>query len=370
MGALITNEWLKLIKRKISWVMPIVIVLGVLLMAIMTQRENKNWIEYVVQDPEQNNYEFNGGIMAYELADGTVISEYEFWQQEDVDPETAKLVNLSIPETISELENQLTKLERIPKPTWENASEISYLKKEIEYYQAYDTAGVLPPDSRQGSTTSASFFSDLGGLYLVPTLIVVIVASLMIATEFSGGTIKLLLTRPYTRTQILLSKYVVTIIYSGILSLVLIVSALAFAQILPAQSLTLPFSVESGGKNALTVAISLLLSNFLLMMFYMSIAFFFSAIIRSQALAVGVGMMFLFSGSILGQILPSIIEKYKWLKWIIFNLLNLNSRVTGQIYEISDDLSNGAVVVGLIAYTLVIIVATIVMFNKRDVALS
>ena len=40
----------------------------------------------------------------------------------------------------------------------------------------------------------------------------VIVAGTIVSNEFQKGTIKLLLTRPYSRNKILLSKYIVSII--------------------------------------------------------------------------------------------------------------------------------------------------------------
>lgn len=52
----------------------------------------------------------------------------------------------------------------------------------------------------------------------------------------------------------------------------------------------------------------LLGTNFLLMIVYATIAFFFSSVVRSQALAVGVGVGVLFSGGIIRQLLPLAIE--------------------------------------------------------------
>lgn len=198
----------------------------------------------------------------------------------------------------------------------------------------------------------------------------VIVASMIIASEFSGGTIKLLLTRPYSRLQILWSKYIVTILYGLVTSVIMAVSAFAFSFMLPNQSLVVPLSSATGTKTALTMAVQLFASNTLLMILYITIAFFFSAVIRSQALAVGVGMGVLFSGSILGQILPGFIEKYDWLKWIIFNLLGLNNQVMDVSYLTGGNLSVPATVMGIIIYIVLIQTATLAIFNRRDVALS
>ncbi|MBC8932212.1 ABC transporter permease, partial [Escherichia coli] len=73
-----------------------------------------------------------------------------------------------------------------------------------------------------------------------------------------------------------------------------------------------------------------------------------SSVVRSQALAVGVGVVVLFSGGIIRQLLPLVIEKYDWMKWIIFNLLSLNDTVGGS--KIAGGLADWQIIAGLGVY--------------------
>lgn len=364
MGVLIKNELIKLFGRKSSWIMQIVLVIGMFGMAFMMLKSNESMQKYF---QGEGQLEFKGGMTAYQMADGTLISQDQFWNQEGGREGEFNEVSLTLDETISLLESSVQMYKSQPKKY--DKQMIKLAEKELAFYQAYKDKGEVPQNPNKG-TTSAGFFSSYGQIYVLPTLFAVIIASMIIAAEFSGGTIKLLLTRPYSRMQILWSKYIVTIFYGLLTSIVMAVSAFAFSFILPNQSLTVPLSSEMGTKTGLMLAGQLFASNSLLMLLYITIAFFFSAVIRSQALAVGVGMGVLFSGSILGQILPNFIEKYDWLKWIIFNLLGLNNQVLDTNYLTGGNLSISATVVGIIVYIVLIYTATLAIFNKRDVALS
>ncbi|MGX6979827.1 ABC transporter permease [Vagococcus elongatus] len=364
MIGLIKNELIKLFSRKSSWGMQIILVLCMFAMAFMFTKSNESMKQYYKED---GVVEFNGGMTAYKKSDGTLLTEDEYWQSDDIGEAEVAEVSLTLDETIDFLNNKLENYQ--DKPKVHEKELLKSTKKQLEYYQAYHDRGITPPNPQEGST-SAFFFSLFGQIYVLPTLFSVVVASMIIAAEFTSGTIKLLLIRPYTRIQILWSKYFVTLIYGVLSSLVMAASAFLFSFMLPSQPLNAPLDVMTGAKTALTVAGQLFASNFLLMILYITIAFFFSAVIRSQALAVGVGMGILFSGSILGQVLPAIIEKYDWLKWIIFNLLGLNNQVIDASYYVGGNLSITATVVGIIAYIIVIYAATLFLFNKRDVALT
>lgn len=364
MGVLIKNELIKLSGKKASWIMQIILVVGMFGMAFMMLNSNENMKVYL-QGAEQP--EFKGGMTAFKAADGTLMSQEQFWNTEEGNYEDIQQVSLTLEESITLLESSIQTYKSQPKKY--DKQTIKLAEKELAYYQAYKEQGEVPQDPNVG-TTSATFFSSYGQIYVLSTLFAVIVASMIIASEFSGGTIKLLLTRPYSRLQILWSKYIVTILYGLVTSVIMAVSAFAFSFMLPNQSLVVPLSSATGTKTALTMAVQLFASNTLLMILYITIAFFFSAVIRSQALAVGVGMGVLFSGSILGQILPGFIEKYDWLKWIIFNLLGLNNQVMDVSYLTGGNLSVPATVMGIIIYIVLIQTATLAIFNRRDVALS
>ncbi|MBC1516447.1 ABC transporter permease subunit [Listeria immobilis] len=353
MIALVKNEFYKLFLRKSSWIMQIVLFLIVLMLAVLMLFVSRI-------DSESTEPSGGAGINVYYDTSGAPVSEDDYWNSADKDGNpTYKTENLSLTDSLAYLKQQ--------EKAASSKAEKEALQQQIDFYQPYVDAGEKPVNNPTG-ISSANFFATLGNSAAVATMLVVIVASMIVATEFSAGTIKLLLTRPYSRSQILFSKYLVCILYSIISSITLFLSGFIFSFILPSQSIFMPLAPETGAMTAWTFAWTMLGTNFLLMIVYATIAFFFSSVVRSQALAVGVGVGILFSGGIIRQLLPIAIEKYEWMKWILFNLLSLNDTVGGT--EIAGNLADWQVIAGLGVYTAIILFFTFFIFKKRDVALS
>src|SRR5690606_26357656 len=77
-----------------------------------------------------------------------------------------------------------------------------------------------------------SFMDTASAIVSVITLFTIIVGASSVASEFSWGTIKLLLIRPVSRTKILLSKYLSTIIFALVSLIILFVVSLLVGSII------------------------------------------------------------------------------------------------------------------------------------------
>lgn len=353
---LIKNEWQKLLLRKSSWIMQLVLVLMVFLMALLLFFVNKTI------NTSEGSGEAPRGVTQHFDASGQPISEDQYNSIAKNDSEKAKQIRtevLSPKDSVAALKMQ--KKAVTDKQTKEE------LQRQIDYYQVYADKGKTPLESA-GGPDGAQFFGSLAQEASIATILVVIIASTIVASEFSGGTIKLLLTRPYSRSQVLASKLIICIIYAVISSIVLFVSSLLFSLMLGSESYSLPLAPATGSLNAYEMALKLTGTNFVLMLTFLSIAFLFSSVVRSQALAVGVGIGALFSGNIIATFLPLAIAKYDWLKWLIFNLFQLNSMALGN--GVAGGLAMWQVILTLFAYIIVILGFTFYIFKKRDVALS
>ncbi|WP_163653460.1 ABC transporter permease [Listeria sp. PSOL-1] len=350
MGNLIQNELIKLFKRKSSWIMQLMLVAIVFLLAMMMMSANNT------EAPSTDGNKSDVGMTIYQDQSGKTLNEDQY-NEAKMNDEKVNEKQLTLKETLTFLKQQ--------KQAVHSKKEKASLQKQIDYYQAYVDAGEKPANK---SLTSANFFSYLSSATSIATIFVVIVASTIVAAEFSGGTIKLLLARPYSRSQILWSKYITCFIYALLTAFVLLISSLVFSFMLPYHSVLLPIAANLGATTALSLAIQLSLSNLLLMIFYVTVAFFFSSVVRSQALAVGVGIGTLFSSSILASLLPLAIEKYDWLKWLVFNLLNLNQTVQGNMTP--GELAIWQMGIGIVIYMIAILILTFTIFKKRDVALT
>ncbi|UQD51023.1 hypothetical protein C0971_02515 [Bacillus methanolicus] len=123
-----------------------------------------------------------------------------------------------------------------PNGNWKEkaASEIQMLKKDLKNAPE-DSQDVLKKDIEQlqysldndinpYKKNSWTFLSLTSGIMSIITLYSIIIASGIMSSEYTDGTIKPLLTRPYSRMQILFSKYLSLIIIS--LTMILELSSL------------------------------------------------------------------------------------------------------------------------------------------------
>lgn len=251
----------------------------------------------------------------------------------------------------------------------EYPEELKSAKNELAYYEKYYESGVTPITSNNGGQSAGSFFASLAGMLSIVNMVVVIVASISVASEFSDGTIKLLLIRPFKRSQILLSKFIVCLLFGAFVTLFTMLSAGIVGLILfPVQSFMLPASASLGAVSAIKAAGMLAATNYLLIVFYSAISLMISAVFRSQALAVGIGMLTVFASSIINGMLMIAIPKWPILKWSIFNLLNVNTFSQGGVMP--GELSLMQTSIALLGYSLVIYLATTFIFKKRDIALT
>ncbi|MBC2372171.1 ABC transporter permease subunit [Listeria booriae] len=227
------------------------------------------------------------------------------------------------------------------------------------------------------------FMLSINGISMfLVALFSIVIASSVVASEFSFGTIKLLLIRPYKRWEILLSKYIVVMLYAVILALfTLLITYLISGVLTSFGSLTqdvsdiIPTYSENGdilntGLTAIN-ALSTQLGFFLVeLIFSMSIAFMVSSLLRSQALAVGIGLFLLFINSIAGGITLMLAEKFEWFKYIFVTPLyyiNMNSNAMGNT-EINSGLSTGLAIGILAVYYVVFMALSFIFFQKRDVS--
>ncbi|MBC2166019.1 ABC transporter permease subunit [Listeria booriae] len=230
---------------------------------------------------------------------------------------------------------------------------------------------------------NVQFMLSINGISMfLVALFSIVIASSVVASEFSFGTIKLLLIRPYKRWEILLSKYIVVMLYAVVLALfTLLITYLISGVLTSFGSLTqdvsdiIPTYSENGdilntGLTAIN-ALSTQLGFFLVeLIFSMSIAFMVSSLLRSQALAVGIGLFLLFINSIAGGITLMLAEKFEWFKYIFVTPLyyiNMNSNAMGNT-EINSGLSTGLAIGILAVYYIVFMALSFIFFQKRDVS--
>lgn len=197
--------------------------------------------------------------------------------------------------------------------------------------------------------------------FMLNTIFTVVIAADLVAGEFTWGTIKLLLIRPWSRGKILLSKFLAMILFSllgtaivagvGMLS-----SALLFSSISP-----ISFRPEVSGVEA---AMIMLLTDYIELFVISLIAFMISTVFRSGSLAIGLSMLMLFTKDLFGMLFNP--EKYEWAKYILFLHMDLSDYIHSPVGP--GGVGIGFSIAVLVGYCLIFALVSWWSFAKRDVA--
>ncbi|MCQ6279162.1 ABC transporter permease [Bacillus sp. EB600] len=193
---------------------------------------------------------------------------------------------------------------------WKKQLQIS-----LQQQQYYLNHNINP--SEPGAPTFVRMFLENSIDLFIP-LMVMVIASDLVSSEHSLGSIKLLLTRPVRRWRVLLSKYItlclaisLIVFISGVLAYVL--SGVVFGYKGWQAPILTGFSVNESGLNTAAVKLldtwQYLLMDFGLVWFVAivvgTLSFMLSVLIRSTAAGMGVMLAALISGAILSNMVSS-----------------------------------------------------------------
>ena len=248
--------------------------------------------------------------------------------------------------------------------------EKNYAAEEIKAAEARLDAGVDPY-----KITTWTFMSDwVISFTSFVTLFAVIVCSASVSSEFSDGTIKQLLIRPHRRWKILLSKYITSLLFAGSMLVILVVAGYLTGLIFFdhgsfSEKMVDPMTYD----NNMTVAAG---SYFIDMVVYWipgfiiitTIAFMLSTLFKNQSIAVGIAVFILFASAPLNVLITAFVERYEWLKYVLFPHLDLRGYITDSI-----PMFEGATVgfsLGVLAvYYAIFIAITFFVFKKKDISI-
>ncbi|MEG0384529.1 ABC transporter permease [Solibacillus cecembensis] len=306
---LVVNEWIKLWSKKSTWVMLILMLLLVIVPAGV--------MKYYDESSSEN----------WQLTSQQVIQDFEkIIEEDDLDESTG-----------------------------------SYYYERI-MMEKYRLEHNIAPN---GTTMDKFMGNMLEVASMVITIFIVTVAAGIVSSEYSTGTIKMLLTRPVARWKILLSKLVTTIIFG----LTLYLSAIILSAILGASlwgtAMSTPLEVIEGQVVQMDVWSSYF-ETFLLSFgsFFMSIffAFLIGTIFRSSSLAIGLTLFI----SFMSNMVVLLLSRYEFIKYVWITHVNLNQYGTGYTPMIPGTTLTLGLTVNFV-YAIIFLVITFIVFNKRDV---
>lgn len=250
---------------------------------------------------------------------------------------------------------------------WKKQLQISLQQQ--QYYLDHD----INPAEPGAPTFMRVFFENSIDLFI--PLMVMVIASDLVSSEHSLGSIKLLLTRPVRRWKVLLSKYItlclavsLIIAIAGILSY--LISGLVFGYSGWEAPILTGFNVTESGLNTSEVKL-LSLWKFLLMDFGLvwfvsivvgTLSFMLSVLIRSTAAGMGVMLAALISGAILSNMVSS----WESAKYFFMVNLRLTDYMKGSAPPIEGmNLSFSMMV--LFVWWAAALLVSFVVFTKKDV---
>ena len=211
-------------------------------------------------------------------------------------------------------------------------------------------------------------FAEEFGLFIL--IYVVLIFGPIVSEEYSKGTIKYLLIKPYKRSTILLAKFLAgLILIPFVIILMLALEVLIGGLILGFNSLNIPILIYDSAKNILIsysifkYVLIVLLSIIPMYLMLGIICFSLSTITTSTSAAITITFLFYLIANVISNLVlvykTSIFKYFISLHWD-FNYLITK---TPNPYHFSYQTS----IFVLLIYTIVILSFTFIYFNKKDV---
>ncbi|GAE07334.1 ABC transporter, ATP-binding protein [Paenibacillus sp. JCM 10914] len=161
-------------------------------------------------------------------------------------------------------------------------------------------------------------------LYL-SAIFTVMIASDIMAGEFTGGTIKLLLIRPWSRGKILMSKLIAFTMFGLLCAIITAAVGIVSSMLFFAGS---QVPSELAGQAA-SHALLLLLTDTIQVLVIALIAFMLSTVFRSGGLSIGLSLLVLFTKDLIGFIFSP--ERYGWAKYLLFQHTDLSVYIRSSV---------------------------------------
>ncbi len=204
---------------------------------------------------------------------------------------------------------------------------------------------------------------DSSGIGQIAILFSVIMAAGIVATEFSEGTIKMLLARPVKRWKVLTSKYAASILFGALLMLVGFAVSVVLSYLLFPSGDGAELAVKGGNVVEVSIwgrAIYYLALSFVTVIVYTTFAFMVGSVFRSGALAIGLSLFIYFMGGTVSMLL----SKYAIAKYLFFSH-ELVSQAQGMTLIEGMTMPFSATV--LAVYTILFLVVSYFIFTQRDI---
>jgi ABC-2 type transport system permease protein len=240
---------------------------------------------------------------------------------------------------------------------------IGSMKKSIAEDE-YSINNNIKPESKQNIWTRLATNAPYGQLI---ALFLIITCAAMVAGEFSEGTMKMMITRPYSRSEILTAKLMATLLYGVVLLLTsFLLNFILLGICYGFNGMGAKEMLWTGSKilyvPALLKTLAIFGLDFLTSIAYVLVAFVISAMFRSRSIATGFSLFLLLAGS---GITVTLAMFFSWGKYLPFALWDFSSFV--KIGSSIQGTSLGFALILAVIYSTIFCFAGYFVFEKRDI---
>jgi ABC-2 type transport system permease protein len=221
----------------------------------------------------------------------------------------------------------------------------------------------IPPNTRH---SVLGFMNKCADLVPIVSLILITYASSMVSKEYQWGTMNFLMVRPATRTEILLSKFAAVVVLYMILCGILALFSLIEGLILYGFRIDLypTLKIVDGEVIEQSVILDILKSyfyQFLPVLFFATIAFTLSTILRSNGPAIIIAVV----ASSVSDPIAQLLSKYHWSKYLVF--ANIDLRMYEEGVPLIEGMTLGFSVTMLLIYIALLLFLSLLVFKRRDI---
>ena len=202
-------------------------------------------------------------------------------------------------------------------------------------------------------------------------IIGIVIAASIVSEEFSRGTIKLLLVKPYNRVKILLSKLTVCICILVLATVFIAISQLIFGGLIQGfDSLNIPaieYNFETNKVETMNIASYICLigiCKFPMYILLTTLAFTCSTLFTNTALAVSLPFLGYIATPFINQI--ALLYKIKQIIYFVTPNWDLTQYLFGKTPSFSGITMPFSIIVCAI-YLIIMVILSLVIFKKRDI---
>lgn len=203
---------------------------------------------------------------------------------------------------------------------------------------------------------------------IVAGVLVIIVAGLIVASEFSSGTIKFLLVSPVKRSKIVTAKYITVLLLALMLTALMYVSSVvASLAVFGGYGFN---DVIVRARDGVAWGVSPFLKvlsdygwAFIEVVVVATMAFALSSIMRSTAVSIGVGLFAYLSGTALAELFASFGIDFG--RYLLFSNLDLPAIISGT--PIFPNQTLVGAIVNIVAHMIVFVLAAWDGFVRREI---